>query len=164
MRGTVILLDGPIGVGKTSLGRAVAAREGFGFIDGDDHSRPGPWLASILQTSRSIVDAAVPLVERHSCVIIAYPLRCTNWIFFSRTFAKAGIACSCIGLTAGIEPITRRERQLSDEEIARSAEMTTQGYGNRSFAAKVLRTDEAGFEETVQALASLVHSCRAGEF
>ncbi len=32
-----ILLNGAVGVGKTTLGRALAAQMDAGFIDGDDH-------------------------------------------------------------------------------------------------------------------------------
>ncbi len=54
-RGFAIFLNGPIGVGKTSLGRALARNLGSAFIDGDDHATPGkPWYGSSLSTSRSL--------------------------------------------------------------------------------------------------------------
>lgn len=57
MRRAVVFPDGPVGVGKTTLGRAVAQDPGPGFID--DHSAPGPWLRSILRTSRIILAGCI---------------------------------------------------------------------------------------------------------
>nr|WP_272210603.1 hypothetical protein [Marinicella sp. W31]MDC2876503.1 hypothetical protein [Marinicella sp. W31] len=152
MQKSVILLDGPIGVGKTSLGQAAASALGYGFIDGDDHSVPGDWLRSILQTSRRIVLASEQALQTHEAVIVSYPLRCTNWIFYQQTFARMGIACRTIGLIADIASISARDRMLSKGEITRSAEMIAQGYGQRRFSDIIFRTDEAGFDETCQQL------------
>lgn len=68
-----VFLNGPVGSGKTSLGRAIAACNGAAFIDGDDLSDPNrPWFCSILQTSRAIVregGAAPPAGEmRCHCI------------------------------------------------------------------------------------------------
>jgi hypothetical protein len=158
MQRAVILLDGPIGVGKTALGRAVASGLAFGFIDGDDYSEPGGWLHSILKTSHRIVAASGEPLRPHPAVIVSYPLRCTNWMFFSKTFERMGIACYCIGLTASISAISTRERKLDADELARSAEMIEQGYGQRPFSSIHLRTDEASFDETSQRLAA--HICQ----
>ncbi|MGO4816219.1 shikimate kinase, partial [Cupriavidus sp. 2MCAB6] len=44
MQPYAIFLSGPIGAGKTTLGKALATELGGGFIDGDDHSDPDlPW-------------------------------------------------------------------------------------------------------------------------
>lgn len=152
MRKSVLLLDGPIGVGKTSLGQAAASQLAFGFVDGDDHSAPGPWLRSILQTSRKIVSASEECLRTYPAVIVAYPLRCTNWLFFYETFGRMDISCRCIGLIADVTAISARERALSAAEVARSAEMIAQGYGTRAFNDFTVRTDEAGFEETCRRL------------
>lgn len=146
------LLDGPIGSGKTTLGRQTAARLGFAFIDGDDYSAPGPWLRSILTTSRAIAAAGIAALGPSRGVVIAYPIRCKDWIFYRETFARAGVACHCIGLTADIHHISGRARQLSSNELARSVEMIKEGYGRRSFSSVIIRTDTAGFEETCQQL------------
>lgn len=156
MQRAVILLDGPIGVGKTSLGRAVAASLAFGFIDGDDHSAPGHWLHSILRTSRKIVSASEHALRAHPAAIVSHPLRCTNWVFFSQTFARMGISCHCIGLMADITAISARGRKLDAGELTRSAEMIAQGYGQRSFSSIHLRTDEASFDQTCQRLADKI--------
>jgi len=151
MQKTVLLLDGPIGAGKTSLGRECASRLGFAFIDGDDHCA-GPWLRSVLTASRSIAAASLEALEDRAAVIVAYPVRCTNWVFYSRTFERSGITCRCIGLIADPNHIATRERILSAAELARSAEMIGEGYGQRTFSDLILRTDEAGFDETSERL------------
>ncbi len=156
MVASVILIDGPIGVGKTTLGRAAASNLALGFIDGDDYSAPGYWLRSILRTSRKIVSASENTLRTYPAVIVSYPLRCTNWLYFSQTFGRMGIACHCIGLIADISAISARQRKLDARELARSAEMAAQGYGQRSFSAAILRTDEVGFEATSQRLANNV--------
>jgi hypothetical protein len=156
MRKSVVLLDGPVGVGKSTLGRAAASQLDFGFIDGDDFSRPGHWLRSILQNSRAIVSASEESLRTYPAVIVAYPLRCTNWIFFRQSFARIGVACHCIGLIADLTSITARTRSLGEEEIARSAEMIAQGYGQRAFSDVIVRTDKADFDETCQQLIKII--------
>ena len=156
MPAQVIFLDGPIGVGKTSLGRAAAQTLGWAFIDGDDHSAEGPWLRSILRTSRAIAAACRQALETHPAVIVAYPLRPTDWRFYRATFGREGVAC--LGLTASATAIANRARALSPEEIARSAEMSAQGYGQRSFATLTLPTDAADFQITCETLIKALKS------
>lgn len=150
------MLDGPIGVGKTSLGRAAAPGLGFDFVDGDDHSAPGPWLRSILRTSRATLAACETSLQSRRGVLVSYPLRCTNWVYFNRSFARLGIDCHCIGLTADLDAIQARDRRLSADEVARSAEMITQGYGRRAFSTAILRTDEGSFDDTQRRLMHLI--------
>ncbi len=85
-------------------------------------------------------------------MIVAYPLRCTNWLFFHETFKRMDIKCRCIGLIADITAISARKPALSAAEIARSAEMIAEGYGKRAFNDFTVRTDEASFEETCRRL------------
>lgn len=152
MRRYVVSLDGPIGVGKTTLGKEAARRLGFGFIDGDDHSPAGPWIESALRTSRSIVAAGKDMLRDRPGIIIAYPVRCVSWIYFRRSFMDAGFDYRCAGLIAAPEHISRRKRSLSADEVTRSAEMIAQGYGQRPFSDLVIRTDKADFEETCRDL------------
>lgn len=137
-----------MGVGKTTLGRAVSKEMGIGFIDGDDYSAPGHWLRSILQTSRRIVAACELQLESLPAVIVAYPLRCTNWLFYRETFRRRGISFYCIGLTAEPAHIANRERNLTSGEIERTLQMAAQGYGRRQFSDRIVRTDESSFELT----------------
>ncbi|MCV0370420.1 shikimate kinase [Filomicrobium sp.] len=153
---SIVAFEGPIGVGKTTLGRAVSERLNVGFIDGDDYSAPGPWLRSSLQTSRRIVTACEEQLQSHPAVIVAYPLRCTNWVFYRETFRRRGIAFHCISLTADLVHISRRARILNPEELSRASEMLVQGYGNRHFSDIVVRTDEFGFDLTCDLLVDKV--------
>ncbi|WP_127903001.1 shikimate kinase [Solirhodobacter olei] len=162
MQKSVFLFDGAIGVGKSTLGRSVAAKLGFGFIDGDDLSGPGHWFCSSLATSRKIVGASVKALSGRAGVIVAYPVRCTNWLFFLRTFERMGISCHCIGLVADSGAIESRDRRLSTGECARSREMISQGYGRRRFSDLILRTDDADFEATCEHLAEIVRQLSVG--
>jgi hypothetical protein len=90
-----IFLNGPIGAGKTTLGRALAERLAGGFIDGDDVSDPSrPWYCSILRTSQSIIRTGAAMLDDADVVVIAYPLGCVNWIYFRRKFSDAGVFAS----------------------------------------------------------------------
>lgn len=85
MPGHAVFLNGPIGAGKTTLGRGLAVALGGGFVDGDDHANPDlPWYGSILQTSRAIVRIGTQAASERGVVVVAYPLNCLNWIYFRR--------------------------------------------------------------------------------
>jgi hypothetical protein len=152
-----IFLSGPIGAGKTTLGRALAASLSASFIDGDDHSDPDrPWYCSILRTSRAIVTAGLAALEKRPVVVIAYPLGCVNWIFFRRRFEDAGVRSLFVSLNASYSSIVakRRGRVFSDDEHARIQVMIAEGYGVRPFSDLILRTDRAGFAATLAKLES----------
>jgi shikimate kinase len=56
---STIFLNGPIGVGKTRLGRALAARLGGAFIDSDDlRDYSKSWIGEFLTGSRKLVQAS----------------------------------------------------------------------------------------------------------
>ena len=159
-----IFLSRPIGVGKTTLGRAVSAKLRAGFIDGDDHADPEkPWYGSILTTSRSIVTDGLGLLASHPAVVIAYPLACANYIYFRRRFADRGIVPLFVSLRARPEAIVApdRNRRFEPWEHERLAVMLAEGYGTRPFSDLVFDTDRADFATTVDrleaALATLMH-------
>jgi hypothetical protein len=150
-----IFLSGPIGTGKTTLGRALAERLAAGFIDGDDHSAPdSPWYCSILQTSRSIVQAGMATLHNRDAVVIAYPLRCSNWIYFRRKFGDAGMATLFVSLRASYTSIIdqQRGRDFSDAEHERIQIMISEGYGARPFSDLVFDTDRKSFPATLTQL------------
>jgi hypothetical protein len=156
-----IFLSGPIGVGKTTLGRAVSRRLDAAFIDGDDHAdHDRPWYCSILTTSRSILDTGLSLLETRPVLVVAYPLRSTNWLYFRRPFGEAGVTPLFVSLRAGLEAILdpARGRDFDTGERQRIAVMLAEGYAERPFSDLVLDTDGAGFEATVEALE---HALRA---
>lgn len=152
-----IFLTGPVGAGKTTLGRALAERLAVGFIDGDDFSISGqPWYCSILRTSRAIVQAGLATLGDRNAVVIAYPLDCITWIYFRRKFTDAGVVPLFITLRAAYSSIIdeRRGRAFSNAERDRIRVMIAEGYGEPPFSDLVLDTDRAGFAATLARLES----------
>ena len=152
MRNHVIFLSGPIGAGKTTLGRELAERLDGVFLDGDDFSRSDrPWYACILQTSRGILRAGIVGVEQKGIAVVAYPLSCTNWIYFKRSFEDRGVRTMFVTLRAAYTSIVDegRGRVFSAGERQRIRGMIEQGYDARSFSDLIVETDIAGLEETM---------------
>jgi hypothetical protein len=155
MQRHAIFLNGAIGTGKTTLGRALATNIAAGFIDGDDHADPDkPWFASIKQTSERIVHAGFEILATHSAVVIAYPLGRTNWIYFRRKFGDAGVVPLFITLKASLGDITSsgRNRNFSDWERERIKVMIAEGYGSRSFSDAIVDTGRSDFPTTLATL------------
>ena len=147
-----IFLDGAIGTGKTTLGRALAERLSGRFIDGDEFADPDrPWYCSILQTSRSIVQHGVEMLATANVVVVAYPLGCINWIYFRRKFIEAGARPFFVGLQASFDAIVdeRRGRSFNTEEHDRIQVMIAEGYGARRFSDLLLVTDRRDFTTTL---------------
>lgn len=158
MAGTMtqaIFFSGPIGAGKTTLGRGVAARLGAAFLDGDDYAdHDRPWYASSLGTSRGIAEALLAALRQHPAAIVAYPLRCTNYLYFRRRLADAGHGTLVVNLGASYDALVNagRGRVFSADERARIAEMLAQGYADRRFGDLAVDTAAAGFAATVDIL------------
>jgi len=89
-------------------------------------------------------------------VVIAYPLGCTNWIYFRRRFEDAGIRTVTIGLRATFAGITAetRARRFDEAEKRRIAVMIAEGYGARPFSDLILDADRDSFEDTLARLVS----------
>lgn len=85
----VIVVIGPAGAGKTTVGRALADALGCRFIDGDDFHRPAsiakmragvpltdadraPWLASLHAAAAAAIDRREPLVVACSALRESY--------------------------------------------------------------------------------------------
>lgn len=100
-------------------------------------------VCSTLSTSRSVFEAANLALTTSDLVFVACPLRCLEWIYFSRTFRGRRVATLFVGLQASIDAITsdERSRDLSASERRRSIEMIEQGYGARPFSDCLIRTD-----------------------
>jgi hypothetical protein len=153
MPGHAIFLSGAIGTGKTTLGRALATNLGAGFIDGDDHADPDkPWFASIRRTSERIVQAGLQILATRPAVVVAYPLGCTNWIYFRRKFGDVGVTPLFITLHASFEAITSRNRKFTKWERERIKVMIAEGYGARDFSDVIVDTDRANFPATAATL------------
>ncbi|MEM1299139.1 MAG: hypothetical protein AAGH68_07635 [Pseudomonadota bacterium] len=166
VNGHVILLDGSIGVGKTTLGRLLATRFDGTFLDGDEFGTPGkPWFASSLSTCRQIRDASLDALARTWIVFVARPVRCWEWVFFTRHFERRGIGCALVGLQAMPEAINApsRGRRFSERELARILEMIAQGYGARSYSDAVVRTDQADLDATVERVSASLRAIGISE-
>lgn len=150
-----IFLNGPIGTGKTTLGQALAERLSGAFIDGDDFADHNqPWYCSILRTSRSIVQHGAGMLATTNVVVVAYPLGCINWIYFTRKFIEVGASPFFVGLQASFHAIVdeRRGRSFTSEEHDRIQVMIAEGYGARRFNDLVVATDTADFATTLAKL------------
>jgi hypothetical protein len=130
----VIFLSGPIGSGKTTLGRGLAEQLSAGFIDGDDFSDSDqPWYCSIHRTSKGIVAAALAMFDVCKVVVIAYPLGYVNWIYFRCKFLETGVDSIFVSLKASYEAIVdeSRGRIFTPEEKMRIQAMIAEGYDQR---------------------------------
>jgi hypothetical protein len=154
-----VFLNGPIGVGKSSLGLALADVLAGEFVDGDDYvDSDRPWFCSILRTSQAVVNKGLAVLKTHPFVVIGYPLGRTTWIYYKRRFSDEGVAPIFIGLRATYEGITAdaRGRQFTNAERERIKVMISEGYGTQPFNDFFVDTDKASLEDTLQILASKV--------
>lgn len=160
-----ILLDGPIGVGKSTLGRSLSKRFAGTFIEGDEFSISGkPWYCSSLSTCRRIVEASLAALQETRILFIARPLRCLEWIYFQRHFQRSDVTLLTVGLQASFKNITgqQRGRSFSQAEIARVAVMIEEGYGSRPFCDLFFRTDEQDVDSTVEQIEPRLRGFLAG--
>jgi hypothetical protein len=158
--GTVIFLNGAIGVGKTVLGRLAAAELGASFIDSDDLGDPSkPWVAQALSRAKAIVHTARAALDERPVAIVAMPRRSRDWAFFKRRFEDERVTVYCITLaaTAGSILGPSRGREFNAGERARIGEMIAQGYANRPFSDVIVETDRTSLAATAKAL---VAHCR----
>ena len=151
-----ILIDGTIGVGKSTMAHELSRRFDGAFLDGDDFKARGlPWYCSSLSTCCRIRDAGISALSEKAILFIARPVRCLDWIYFKRHFQRQNIRVFSIGLQADFANITHedRGRSFSANELDRMAVMIREGYGARPYSDIHLRTDQHDIEDTA-ALAS----------
>ena len=148
----VIFLTGPIGVGKTTLGRALAAAIGGARVEGDDFQLPDrPWHAASLRVARGIVEAVTTATGP---VVVGYPLRCIDHIYLRRRLAESGLPSLFVNLSMPAERIlsTSRGRAFTDWERARIGEMIAEGYNRRAWADLLFEPAEAPVPDNVASL------------
>jgi hypothetical protein len=149
---SVIVLNGPIGVGKTILGRALARELGGAFVDSDDLRDPAKrWIDQVLSLPDALVRAGMDALASRQVLVVAMPLRARDWALLQARFRAEGVAALCVTLAADEDAILApaRGRAFGAAERDRVAEMIAQGYAARPFSDLVVRTDRAGFAETL---------------
>ena len=153
-----VFLHGSIGVGKTTLGMALAERCSAVYVDGDQYQLPDrPWFASSLTVARALADAAIQETSSASLVVLGYPLRCTDHLYLRRSLERAGISTLFVNLCPPLNSILapERGRAFTDWERARTNEMVAQGYNNCQWSDA--RVDTSGSRESsVQVLMAVV--------
>src|SRR3954454_22228357 len=84
---SVIVLNGPIGVGKTTLGRALARELGGTFVDSDDLRDPAKrWVEEVLSLTNALVRAGMEALAGRPVLVIAMPLRARDWALLRARF------------------------------------------------------------------------------
>ena len=153
-----IFLHGSIGVGKTTLGTALAAQLGGAYVDRDRYQhRDRPWFASSLRVARGTADAAIEHAKLGIPVVLGYPLRCIDHLYLKGRLARAGVRALFVNLCPPLHVIfgPGRGRAFTDWERGRTAEMIAQGYNSRPWSDE--RVDTSGSkEESVRLLAEAV--------
>ena len=160
MSGTVIFLNGPIGVGKTALGRRAAVELGASFIDSDDLGDSSKqWFEQVLSDAKALVGAVMATLGERPVVLVAKPLRARDWTFLKDCFEAQSVTVHCITLTARLDSILSpsRGRAFDAQEQARAAEMIAQGYADRPFSDVIVETDRASLVDTTE---TVVAACR----
>lgn len=158
MSGTIIFLNGPIGVGKTVLGHVVAVALGASFIDSDDLGDPTKrWFEQGWSTAHALIAAALAALGERPVVLVAKPLRDRDWTFFKAYLEAEGVAVRCITLAARMESILEpgRGRAFDAAERLRIAEMLAQGYASRPFSDAIVETDRASLADTADGLTTI---------
>lgn len=159
MSRAAIYLHGSIGVGKSTLGEALAKALGGAFTDGDTFLRRNlRWFESSRAVALGMAAAAI--AGPHPAVL-AYPLRCTDMIYHRGMCRRAGVRALFVNLHAPLAVLMDpgRGRALDGWERARTAEMIAQGYNDRSWADA--RVDTSGpLEATLAELVETVLALR----
>jgi hypothetical protein len=153
-----VFLHGSIGVGKTTLGMALAERCRAAYVDGDQYQPADrPWFASSFTVARALADAVIRETSSASLVVLGYPLRCTDHLYLRRRLERAGVSTIFVNLSPPLNSILApgRGRAFTDWERRRTTEMVEQGYNNCRWSDA--RVDTSGTRESsLQALMAVV--------
>lgn len=133
----VIFLTGAIGAGKSTIGRALAHKLDGQHVEGDDHQQPPkPWYATSLSTCRGTLQEVLTKLEHSNTVVVSYPLRCFEWIYYRGHLDREKVISTFIALSAGYDATVdpSRGRMFSQWEKARIREMLDEGYDRPGFS------------------------------
>ena len=161
----VVFLNGPIGSGKTTLGRSLAHNLDGQFFDSDDFGNPAkPWYGKIRTVCSTLVEASIKALRQRSVVVVAMPLRRRDWCYFRETFRSQGVTALCVTLSARLEDILnpKRGRVFSAREQARIATMIAEGYASRPFSDLIVDSSRDDFGATAANLAAQCRQLIAG--
>lgn len=133
----VICINGSINSGRSTVGRALAARLGVRFIEGDDHdAHELPFEEMIVAAVERLARVIEAADER---LVVAYPLRDQDFAVLDEAARKRGAELVVVTLAPPLEvALTQRgERVLDDGERERIRKMYAEGYNAREFSALV---------------------------
>lgn len=155
----VILLNGSINSGKTTVGKALCLREKFAFIEVDSLRDFVSWLPleeSIELNLENAVDVAKNFDLRGINSVIAYPLSEKDYLFVRELLECAGIDVIPITLYPGLVSLcsNRGGRELSDWEVSRIGELVDTGIAKPDFS-HIIDNSKISVEETVDKVLDL---------
>ncbi|MCG7584315.1 hypothetical protein [Photobacterium sp. OFAV2-7] len=156
----VILLNGSINSGKTTVGKALCLREKFAFIEVDSLRDFVSWLPleeSIELNLENAVDVAINFDLRGINSVIAYPLSEMNYLHVRELLECAGIDAIPITLFLGLASLcnNRGGRELSDWEVSRIGELVDLGIAKPDFS-HIIDNSEISVDETVDKVLDIV--------
>jgi hypothetical protein len=149
----VLLLNGSINAGKTTVGKALCLREKWAFIEVDYLREFVSWMPieeSIDLNLENAVDVAINCDSRNIHSVIAYPLREQDYVYVSERFECSGIEAVPVTLYPGLDllSVNRGERALTDWEVKRTKELFEQGVATPNFS-HIIDNSALSVEETV---------------
>ena len=153
----VVILNGPIGVGKSTIGAAVAARLSGACIESDDLGNPDrAWHEQVDVVNEELISISLAALMEASLGVAALPLESARWDDIRVKLAEAGVEAKCATLAASCDAITHasRNRAFTDWEHERLRQMLAEGYDARPFGDAVVRTDTHAFAAKVDQVAA----------
>jgi predicted kinase len=160
----VVFLSGPIGVGKSTIGAALAKRLDGVFIESDALGDPTQdWHQKIDTVNTEIVAQSLHALLTCGVVVVELPLDEARWRRLQRAF-QPDTQVRCITLAATFDTIVAadRGRAFSGWEIERIKVMIAEGYDRRSFSDAIVSTDQVSIADVVALIAGRI-ACDAKE-
>jgi hypothetical protein len=154
----IVFLSGPIGVGKTTIGTALALRHGGAFVASDALSDPAKqWHEQIEAVNSRLIEQCLSALQSCDLAFVELPLDRERFEMLRRAFEPA-VSVRCITLAASYETITSvaRGRIFEGWERVRIKEMIEEGYDSRDFSDAIVRTDSNDLGQALAAVMAIV--------